>query len=469
MSIDRTTAFRMTRIERRAAISLSSIYALRMLGLFMILPVFALYAEQLGGVTPTLVGLAIGVYGLTQAIFQIPFGFASDRFGRKPVIIAGLLLFAVGSVVAAMSDSIGGVIAGRALQGCGAIAAAVMALAADLSREEHRTKVMAMIGMSIGAAFALALILGPILYAWIGVPGIFWLTAVLALTAIGVVKFIVPRPVHSRLHRDAEPVASQLYMVVRDAQLLRLDIGIFFLHTILTASFVVLPLVLRDMAGLASIDHWKIYLPALLLSIAAMLPFIILGERHRRIKQVFIGAILVLGLAELGLFAFTDSVSGIFIAVVVFFSAFNLLEATLPSLVSKMAPPDKKGTAMGVYSSAQFLGAFVGGSVGGWLHGLYGVSGVFAGCALLAGLWALIAESMRSPRYLASYLVNVGKVGDAEAQRIALQLTQVTGVAEAVVIADDGVAYLKVDRRALDVEALEKFSVDEQPGVKEAP
>ncbi len=461
MSIDRTTAYSMTRIERRAAISLSSIYALRMLGLFMILPVFALYAEELSGVTPTLVGLAIGVYGLTQAMFQIPFGFASDRFGRKPVIIVGLLIFALGSVVAAMADSIGGVILGRALQGCGAIAAAVMALAADLSREEHRTRMMAMIGMSIGASFALALVLGPLLDAWIGVPGIFWLTAVLALLAIAVVQFIVPRPVRSKVHRDAEPIASQLLTVLRDVQLVRLDMGIFILHTILTATFVVLPLVLRDMGGLPSIDHWKIYLPALVLSIAAMLPFIILGERHRRLKQVFIGAILVLGLAELGLFAFTDSLTGIFIAVVVFFSAFNLLEATLPSLVSKMAPPDKKGSAMGVYSSAQFLGAFVGGSAGGWLHGLYGPTGVFAFCALMAGLWALIAESMRSPRYLTSYLVNVGKVDDAEAQRLAVHLTQVTGVAEAVVIADDGVAYLKVDKRALDMPALEKFSAEE--------
>ncbi len=448
----------MTSSEKRAATSLSSIYALRMLGLFMILPVFSLYADQLEGSTPLLIGMAIGVYGLTQAIFQIPFGFASDRLGRKPVIIFGLLLFAAGSVIAAMSESITGVIIGRAMQGSGAIAAAVMALAADLSREEHRTKVMAMIGMSIGMSFALALLLGPLLNNWIGVPGIFWLTSGLALISIAVVKFAVPTAVQSRVHRDAEPVAAQLGSVIADGQLLRLDVGIFILHIILTATFVVLPLALRDYSGLKSMDHWQVYLPALILSVAGMIPFIILAEKQRRMKQVFVGAIVVLALSGIGLRLFYESLTGLFITIAVFFLAFNLLEATLPSLVSKIAPPDKKGSAMGVYSSSQFFGAFVGGVTGGWLYGKYGVEGVFSFSASIAAIWVVIASSMRSPRYLVTRLINIGKITEEEARHLTLQMTQVTGVAEVTVIIEEGVAYLKVDKHALDEEALSKFS-----------
>ncbi|MDH5593113.1 MAG: MFS transporter, partial [Gammaproteobacteria bacterium] len=316
----------MTASEKRTAVSLSSVYAMRMLGLFMILPVFSLYADHLEGNTPLLIGMAIGIYGLSQALLQIPFGLASDRLGRKPVIIFGLLLFVAGSVIAAMSESIYGVIIGRAIQGSGAIAAAVMALAADLSREEQRTKVMAMIGMSIGMAFALALLLGPLLNSWIGVPGIFWLTAVLASISIIIIKFAVPTAVHSRVHRDAQPVVDQLSSVMTDPQLLRLDAGIFILHVILTATFVVLPLALRDYSGLDAMHHWQVYLPALILSVAGMIPFIILAEKHRRMKQVFVGAIVVLAFSEIGLRLFYESLTGLFITIFVFFLAFNLLE-----------------------------------------------------------------------------------------------------------------------------------------------
>ena len=448
----------MSASEKRAALSLSSIYALRMMGLFMILPVFSLYAHNLSGNTPLLIGLAIGIYGLTQAILQIPFGFASDKFGRKPVIVFGLLLFVVGSVVAAMSESIWGVIAGRALQGSGAIAAAVMALAADLSREEHRTKVMAMIGMSIGLAFALALLLGPLLNNWIGVPGIFWLTAVLASLSILVVKFAVPTAVLSKVHRDAEPVMAQLGSVFRDTQLLRLDIGIFILHIVLTSTFVVLPLVLRDSSGLASIEHWKIYFPALVLSVIMMVPFIVIAEKQRRLKQVFVGAISVLVIAEFSVPILADTVIGAFVTIVVFFLAFNLLEASLPSLVSKMAPPDKKGSAMGVYSTFQFMGAFVGGTSGGWLHGQFGATSVFIFSGVLCLVWVIIASSMRSPRYLTTHLINVGKVTEEQARQLTFRITQVQGVAEVIIVIEEGVAYLKVDKNALDENALSQYS-----------
>jgi len=338
----------MSRNEVRSAVSMAGIYALRMLGLFMILPVFALYAGDLEGATPALAGLAIGIYGLTQALLQIPFGLVSDHIGRKPVIVFGLLVFAAGSVVAATADTMFMVIVGRALQGAGAIAAAIMALTADLIREEHRVKAMAIIGMSIGVAFALAMVLGPVLNTWIGVPGIFWLTAVLAIGGIAVVVLMVPNPAVSCVRRDAETVPAQITSVLRDSQLLRLDLGIFSLHLILTASFVVLPLALRDLAGLPADQHWLLYLPVLVLSLPMAIPFILAAEKYRRMKQVFVGAIAVIALVQAALALFHTSVLSIALLLFVFYAAFNLLEAILPSLIAKMAPPDRKGTAMGV-------------------------------------------------------------------------------------------------------------------------
>lgn len=440
--------------ERRAALSLAGIFSLRMLGMFMILPIFALYAPELEGSTPTLMGLAIGAYGMTQAILQIPFGLLSDRFGRKPVIAAGLLLFALGSVVAALSTSIYGVILGRAIQGSGAIAAAVMALAADLTREEQRTKAMAIIGMSIGFSFSLALVAGPVLDHWFGLSGIFWLTAVLACLGIAVLYLVVPQPQVSRLHRDAEPVPAQFLSVLKDVQLLRLNFGIFTLHMILTATFTVLPLILRDALGMPSAAHWHLYLPVMLLSVAAMVPFIILAERRRRMKQVFLGAILAVAMAEFGMAFWHVNFTAVALLLFLFYAGFNLLEATLPSLISKMAPPDSKGTAMGFYSSSQFLGAFIGGVAGGWLQGRYGVGGVLAFGGAAALTWLVLAASMRSPRYLTTQLLHVGVVDRKQARSLAQRFTQVRGVAEAVVIGEEGVAYLKVDKHALDERGL---------------
>ncbi len=450
------TPERMTFGERQAAFWLAGVFSLRMLGLFMILPVFALYAEQLRGDTPALAGLAIGIYGFSQALFQIPFGFLSDHYGRKRMIYIGLLIFAGGSVVAALADSIYGVILGRALQGGGAVSAAVMALAADLTREEHRIKVMATIGVTIGVSFAASMILGPVLNGWIGVPGIFWLTGVLALVGIAVVHFKVPDPVASRVHCDAEPVAAQFGRVLTDGQLLRLNFGIFTLHLLLTATFVAVPLALRN-AGLPSDQHWQVYLPALLFSMVAMVPFIILAEKYRRLKPVFLGAILTLALTELGLLILHDTVLETAVLLLIFFTAFNLLEATLPSLIAKLAPPDAKGTAMGVYSSSQFLGAFAGGALGGWLRGQFGFEGVFALTTLAALAWLLVAWTMQNPRYLSSYLLNVGVLDEVDAHLLALRLRESPGVAEAVVVAAEGVAYLKVDRRTLDEEALQEI------------
>lgn len=442
--------------ERRAGISLALIYAFRMLGLFMIMPVFALYTEQMPEATPFLMGLALGIYGLTQALLQIPFGMLSDRIGRKPVIFAGLIIFALGSLVAAHADSIYGIIIGRAIQGSGAIAAALMALAADLSREEHRTKMMALIGASIGVAFAVAMVLGPLINEWIGISGIFAGTAVLALIGIAILYLIVPDPLHTHFHSDAEVQSGALVDVLKDGQLRRLDAGIFILHFALMCVFLVMPLELRDTANLDAADHWKLYLPVFALSLVIMLPFVIIAERNRRMKQVFIGAIATLSIAVAG-FVYSSDLTTLTVSLVLFFAGFNLLEASLPSLISKTARATLKGTAMGVYSSSQFMGTFAGGLVGGAVHGHWGIDGLYIMVLVVLLLWLLLASSMRQPRYLSTYLLNVGVRNESEISGLTRDLAAVAGVVEASVIAGEGVAYLKVEKHVLDDKKLLSF------------
>ncbi|MFV8835789.1 MFS transporter [Aquisalimonas sp.] len=384
----------MTSFERRTAAGLASIFGLRMFGLFLMLPVFAVYGTDLQGATPALIGLAIGVYGLTQACLQIPMGFASDRLGRRPIILGGLLLFAVGSVVAALSDHIVGVIIGRALQGGGAIAAAVMALAADLTAPKQRTMMMAIIGMSVGGAFLLAMILGPVLVGIGGLALIFWLSAVLAVVAIVVLYAVVPVPSQQRVHADAEPVRSQFGGVLRNPDLLRLDGGIFILHFILTAAFVVLPLMLRDTLSLPVGAHWQVYVPVLLLSVVALVPAVMISERRHWHRQVIVAAVVCLTVAQLALAAGGGAAPVLLVGLWLWFAAFNVLEATLPSLISRYAPTESKGTALGVYATSQFAGAFLGGLFGGIVHGLGGEAWVFLLCALGTMAWLVIMRGM---------------------------------------------------------------------------
>lgn len=446
----------MTPLEKRATWSLAGIYALRMLGLFMIMPVMSLFTEQLAGATPLLIGLSISIYGLSQAVLQIPFGLLSDKYGRKKIIIVGLLLFASGSVVAALSTTIYGVLLGRTLQGAGAIAAAIMALVADLTQEVHRTKAMATIGISIGVSFGVAVTAGPIIAGLVGVTGIFWVTAVLALVAIIVLVVVVPNPVHSKVHRDAELVPNDIFTVLKNTELLRLNYGIFILHFILTASFVVVPLLMRD-AGLSGHDHWKVYLPVFMLALGCAVPFIILAEKKRKMKSVFLGAIAVISLAQLGFVLLHNHLYGIIGFLGLFFCGFNLLEATLPSLISKTAPGDMKGTAMGAYSSSQFLGAFFGGALGGWSYGQFGVEVVFLICAAFGMSWFLISLSMKSPRHLANMLISIETLSKDASSQLIDKMLNIAGVEEVKLHFEEGVAYLKVDNQQLDKNELQKL------------
>jgi MFS family permease len=387
---------RMTPRELRASISLALLFALRMLGLFLILPVFAVHARSLpGGDDALLVGLALGGYALTQGILQIPFGIASDRFGRKPVIVFGLLLFALGSLIAATAGDMTTVIIGRLLQGMGAISAAVTASIADHTRDSQRTKAMAMVGVSIGVTFAVSLAVAPLLYGVIGMGGIFGLTGILALLGILVVWLWVPE---LESGRPAVPVGqpqTRFAQVLRDTELMRLNAGVFALHLAQMAMFVVLPVWMVERLDLPLVEHWKVYLPVVVLSFALMMPPLTWGERRGRLRPVFLAAILLVMLVQVGYAMQPASLLPFALLLLVYFWAFNVLEASLPSLASRLAPADARGAALGVYNTTQALGLFAGGALGGLVYQHFGGAAVFSGCALLMLAWLLVAAGAR--------------------------------------------------------------------------
>ena len=385
----------MTPLERRASGWLASIVALRLFGLFIILPVFAIYGRELpGGQEPYLIGLAISIYGFTQGLFQLPFGAASDRFGRKPVIVVGLLVLVIGSVVAAMSTTITGIVIGRALQGAGAVSAAVSAFIADSTRDEVRTKAMATVGATVGITFAIALVIAPPLTAWIGLSGVFWITAALALCGIAVVAWVVPAaPLNPPA---AEPMRRG--DVLFDPQLLRLNVGVFVTFICQTAIFVVIPTLLVERGLLPAPQHWMVYAPVMLISFAVMIPPLISAERHGKVREVFLGAIVTMMVAMLiAPFVVNVALAGIVIFLLLFFIALNLLEALQPSLVSRLAPPHLKGFAMGVYNTTQAFGLALGGILGGTLAKRFGDNAVFYVCAGLTALWFVAAWNMKPP------------------------------------------------------------------------
>lgn len=433
-----------TQTERRAVFSLSLIMGLRMIGLFMVLPIFALYAKHLPHATPLLIGLALGVYGLTQAIFQIPFGALSDKLGRKPIICAGLIIFGIGSMIAAFSDNIYLLILGRAIQGAGAVGSTILAMIADLTREEQRTKSMALTGMTIGLSFSLAMFIGPFLSRWFDIHDLFFLASVFGVVGVYILLLLTPTPVQSRWHRDTEPELSAFKGLLLNNDLQKLYGGIFFLHAIFTASFIAIPITLQQTVGLASNQQWHYFLPALLFAFVVSLSAIGFAESKQKAKPFFLGGISTIAVAELCLWATPLNHTLALIGLCLFFAGFTLLEAFLPSLVSRTAPATRKGSAMGIYSCAQFSGIFTGGLLGGWLFGHFHFTGVFLLCLALCLTWLGFAIKMRAPRFLSTKMWRINAATDW--QTIAGKLQRLPGMVEVTYIAEESVAYLKMER-----------------------
>ena len=436
----------MNALERRSTFALSSIFALRMLGLFMIVPVFSVAGQSYQYATPALIGLAVGVYGLTQAILQIPFSLIADRFSRKPLIILGLLLFALGGAVAAMSDTIYGVIIGRAIAGGGAVSAVVMALLADVTREENRTKAMAIMGMSIGVSFMVAFSLGPWLTSLVGISGLFWVTTIMGLAAI-LMLFMVPST--TRHHKNFQQgYLTQLKQVLKMGDLNRLHVSVFALHLLLTAMFIYVPSQLIEYADIPLSKHGLIYLPLLVISLFFAFPSIIVAEKYRKMRGIFLTAIagIITGLAVM-IFGF-ESKYILLLGLGLFFIAFNVMEALLPSWLSKAAPIQSKATAMGVNASGQFLGAFCGGILGGQLNTLGNTT---LGWSILTGIalvWLLISFGLAQPRYLSSLVFSLPE--SKQTDEWTSQLLSIRGIEEVVVMPEQQVAYVKVDKQQID-------------------
>ncbi|WP_106182976.1 MFS transporter [Candidatus Pandoraea novymonadis] len=383
----------MSSLEVRASVSLAAIFALRMFGLFLIMPVFSVFAQTLSMDNDTfLVGLAIGIYGLTQSLFYIPYGWASDRLGRKPVIIFGLIVFAVGGFVAALSNDLYWIIAGRAIQGAGAISSAVIACVSDLTSEANRMKAMAMIGGSIGISFTAAIVLAPTLFHVLGMSGLFWIITILAVLAIFLVLWAVPELPTLPIHLKVAP--APFYEVLCHLELLRLNFGVFVLHATQTALFVAIPRMLVA-AGLPVSLHWKVYFPVMLLSFIAMIPLIIAVEKRGKTKTVLVSSIALIGLSQFALAELPSTVMVMMTVLFFYFLGFNVLEASQPSLVSKLAPRSLKGAAIGVYNTTQALGLFSGGIIGGFLMNHLDHTWIFLFFGAVALLWLIIAAPMR--------------------------------------------------------------------------
>mgnify|MGYP000706360549 CR=1 FL=1 len=475
-----TQGLRLNKLEKKIALNISRIFAFRMLGLFIILPIFSLYAENLSGSTPFLLGLALGVYGLMAGIMQAPMGMLSDYFGRKKIITIGLILFFLGSVLAGCAHNIYLIILGRGLQGLGAIGSSLMALLADSTRDEVRFKAMSLIGMTIGLTFMAAMIIGPVMASFIGLSGVFYFTAILSLIGLFILWRGIPN-VKSVFHKDQEFSFLDLKIIIKNKSLWILNLGVFILHAVLTSTFLVFPILLLKKLGLSLSHQWMVYFPVLIISFGLVIPLIILGEKRRILKFLMLLAIFILIFIEIVFmhFAFrNDSILGVSTALVLFFFAFTLLEAIMPSLVSKIAKPTVRGTAMGLYSSMQFLGIFVGGAVGGYLYSLdhhfihldglinnrFGSAGlVFIAAFLLCVFWFFIVLFMPKPSYLATRVLKIDKILEPVLFEKANKfLKHIPGVVHVYLDLDSDLnfdlIYLKIDTAVFEDDKLFSYS-----------
>ncbi|KRO92828.1 MAG: MFS transporter [SAR92 bacterium BACL26 MAG-121220-bin70] len=440
-------------IERRATFSIASLYAFRMLGLFMVLPVLAFSVVGYPDYSPLLLGLTLGAYGLVQAILQIPLGLLSDRVGRRPVIIGGLLMFIFGSIVCAVVETMEGLILGRALQGAGAIASTLMAMVTDLTSEENRTKAMAMIGGSIGFSFILAMVLGPLITLKYGLSGIFWMTAILGALGVLIVLVLVPRRVEVQHNRETSTDLKQIVRLIKQTTLLRLNYGIFALHLALMAAFVAIPTILSDELGIEAQNLWWVYLLLLGGGFFIMLPGMIIAEKHNGQKWSFLVSVGAMMMATLALSLYRGPIMTP-VLLLIFFTAFNLLEASLPSWMSKSCPVGNRGTAMGIYSTSQFLGAFFGGLLGGWSLQMFGVNGLFMVISFILALWWLVCLGLKSPRPLKTLVLTVGELEHTDFTKI---VSNIAGVEDILLLEGERLAYVQVDRLQVDMSSLQPY------------
>lgn len=438
----------------KTVIAIASIFGLRMLGLFMVIPVISYYAFHLPDASAMLAGFALGVYGLTQAFLQLPFGLLSDKIGRKPVIYLGLSCFAIGSLLAAFSTNIYILILGRALQGAGAIGSTLIATMADFTSEQHRTKAMATVGMTIGASFMLGFIIGPVLSYYIGVSGLFCLSAVFAMVGIAVCKFLVPCTKQLQIHADSEALLSLIPKVLRNPELLRLDLGILCQHAIISAMFTVMPFIFKNILTISRKEQWMIYMPIMIGSFLLSIPLIIYAEKKNKLKHVFLSMIGLTIISQACLWGEHEHKTGLIIGMMLYFIPFNVLEATLPSMVSKTAPVIAKGTAMGVYSTSQFFGIFLGATIAGFLFGHHYMAMVFGFTTMLAVIWLLAASGMKAPPKSRSYQIDYTN-DSLDVTVLQNKLREYTGILDTAILPEESAVYIKVDKNKFNEDDLE--------------
>ena len=444
----------MTYSWSKTVFPIAALFSFRMLGLFLLIPVFTIYAADFKGATPALIGIALGGYGLSQGLLQMPFGLLSDKWGRKPIITFGLILFIIGSILGALTDSIYGIILARVLQGTGAVGSVLIALLADLTPDESRTKAMAVIGMTIGMSFSLAMVISPALSHRYGLAGIFYLTAILAILGLLLLHVVIPNPLQERFHGDSETNPALLHSVITNNNLWHLNFGIFCQHFVLTSTFFVLPLILNYHIEQKQLSQsWPFYLIIMIVAFIVMIPFLIYSEKSNRAKPVFLGSVFATTIAQCLLIFTNTQWHSLCLMMLLYFIGFNILEALLPSQISKQANPNSKGTAMGVYSTSQFLGIFAGGTSAGFLYQWHQDKSIFIANTLLSVIWLLSSVPMKMKS--SSTLILSYPTHDYNSEQLIADLQNLPGVKEVVLAKEEAVIYLKINKELYHVGSAE--------------